>query len=256
MFMSIVRLEKFGDTYRLVKFLCSPIRKNKRSAPTVHTKVMSEEDFVDFCYEEEEYKERLRFDSSITRSRSRVRELALCNKWEYFCTLTLCDEKQDRFELRQFTHDLGNWIGNYNRTFSCKLRYLIIPEQHKNGAWHAHGLLDGISPDSLVLNEHGYLDLPYYRKRFGYISLSPVKDKQKCASYITKYITKDIDTISSIVGSHNHLFYASRGLKGREVVCQTSLYDFEPDYVNEFVGIKYLNEYEAVCVLEDFKYLM
>lgn len=254
--MSVVRLEKFGDTYRLIKFFGSPFRPNKCSKNDTLNTSMSEEEYIDCCAPDDEYEERMRFDSSVIRSRSRVRELALCNRWTYFCTLTLCDDKQDRFDLRRYIHDLGNWIGNYNRTYRCKLRYVIIPEQHKDGAWHAHGLFDGISPDSLVVNEHGYLDLPYYRRRFGYISLSPIKDMHKCASYITKYISKDIDTTYSAIGAHNHLFYASRGLKGREIVCQITDYDFDPDYINDYVGIKYLNEEEAVCTLEELKHYM
>lgn len=164
--------------------------------------------------------EQAKLASNISRARGRVQEIALCNKWEWFGTFTLDENKQGRFDLPQYVRDLGVWIGNYNRKYNTHMRYLIIPEQHKNGAWHAHGLLSGVAADSLVINEHGYMDMPYYRNRFGYISLSAVRDTHAVARYITKYICKDIGARKSATGEH--LFYASHGLQGREQLIQVT----------------------------------
>ena len=151
---------------------------------------------------------------AIVRARASVRELALCNDWEYFFTGTLDSAKQDRFNLPKWVKDLGVWIGNYNKKYQTKLHYLLIPEQHKDGAYHVHGLLSGISPDSLAPNEYGYLEMPYYRRRFGFMSLSPIKNKMRVSSYVTKYITKDQDTTD--IGFGKHRYYASRGLQHKE----------------------------------------
>lgn len=181
---------------------------------------------------------------NLARARARIREYALCNPWEYFVTLTLNPDKQNRFDLAEYIHDLGNWIGNYNKRYGVKLKYLLIPEQHKNGAWHMHGFFHDVAADSLVKNEHGYLDLPYYAKRFGYISLSPIRDKNKCSSYVTKYVTKDVG--KAIVLS-KHVFYHSRGLAEAELCHEGECYDM-PDgtWCNDFVGIEWCDNYEAL----------
>lgn len=229
-----VRIERYGEAVRYIGIKCAPPERcwgkpfdGSESPAEGIAKAID------------------RYDNNICRARSRVREYGLCNDWDYFATFTLNEEKQDRFDLAQWVKDFGNWIQNYKRKFRCsEFAYLIIPEQHKNGAWHAHGLLRGLAPASLVKNEHGYLDLPYYAHRFGYISLDPIKDKQKCASYITKYISKDAGATARALQAGQHLYYNSRGLKGKEVIEEWEG-DFISDWENDFVKIRWLsmNEY-------------
>lgn len=181
--------------------------------------------------------------NNISRAKARVYELAMCNEWGYFVTLTLNAENIDRFNLDNAVKRFGEWVSNYNRKYGCKLKYLLVPEQHKNGAWHFHGLFDGIALESLVQNEYGYFDIPYYRKRFGFVSLSAVKDHNKTASYITKYISKDFTASGVEVGKH--LFYASRGLQGSERLLSGKM-DSQTahdlcTFVNEYVGLAYLS---------------
>ena len=185
--------------------------------------------------------------SNICRARSRVKELAACNPWEYFCTFTLNAEKQDRFDLRGFKRDLGVWVGNYNKKFGTKLRYLIVPEPHKDGAVHAHGLLSGVAPSSLVENAHGYLDMPYYQRRFGFINLDPIRDPRKVSTYIVKYIGKDFGA-DGFAGSGEHLFLSSRGLAGKKVVYECwSRYHPGEAYENDHCCIKWVDDLGAAA---------
>lgn len=184
-----------------------------------------------------------KLSNNISRAKSRVTELALCNQWDFFGTLTLSEDKQNRFDLQGYIKALGNWVGNYNRKFGVHLRYIIIPEFHKNGAVHAHALFGGIAEHSLVKNEYGYLDLPYYKNRFGYISLSRVRDKRKVARYITKYITKGFCEREK----GEHLFYASRGLaeavvihEGIATVCD------ELQFTNDYCSLEWGDSAEAL----------
>lgn len=243
----ICRVEKWGDTWRLVRFNAVSNQPRKQREPPVHK--ISHEDEGEFWerkWDEEETAESRRFESSLARARARVRELAYCNLWEYFATFTLAEEKQDRFDLRGFIKDLGNWIGNYNKKYKCSLKYLIIPERHKNGAWHAHGLLMGVDEKSTVINEHGYLDIPYYRNRFGYISLSRIKDNKKTANYVTKYITKDSAATADTMQKGAHLYYASRGLKEREILWQGDS-NFEGGCNTLWCTVKYTTDFEEVA---------
>lgn len=177
-----------------------------------------------------------RLQASISRSKSRVNELALCNEFDYFCTFTQSADLRDRFDLKAFRKDFAMFVRNENRGREKKIKYLLVPERHKDGAWHMHGLLMGLADSDLEVNGNSYLDWVRYRRKFGFFSCSKIRDRDATASYVTKYITKDLaETNREAFG---HLFFASQGLKGRELVpldyfaaCPKSEFDFENDYV-------------------------
>lgn len=249
--MGVIRIERWGDAWRLISFKHPPPKQkvDKLSTPKVHTKPKVDEGiFWVAKWFDEEQRENGRLAASLSRTKNRVRELAMCNKWQYFATFTLSDDKQDRFDINQWVKDLGVWIGNYNKRFNTKLRYLIIPEQHKNGAWHAHGLLMGVDEKSLVMNEYGYLDMPYYRNRFGFINLSRIKNLVATAHYVTKYITKDSAQSAAARGKCKRLFFASRGLQGKEVMWQ-GYGDFEGGWNGKWCKIKFTSFDEASQLL-------
>lgn len=220
--MALLRVEKYGDIYRLLKMSA------KKSSD--RTYVLSEDP----------HSGGERFANNIARARGKILEYGYCNSWEYFCTLTLDGAKNDRYDLKTYVKDLGIWINSYNRKYGCKLKYLLIPEQHKDGAYHMHGLLSGVSAQSLVRNEYNYLDIPFYRKRFGYISLSRLKSKDNAVSYITKYISKGMSQTE--IESGYHLFYASRGLAVKEIISEYFVPDdFSMVYENDYCGISWLD---------------
>lgn len=177
-----------------------------------------------------------RFTNNIARARTRVREIALCNDWEFFYTFTLDASKQDRYDLKSYVQSLGVWVGNFNKRYETHLGYLFIPEQHKDGAWHGHGLLHNVPLEALQKNKFGYLSIPYYERRFGFVSLSPIRNKVACAAYITKYISKDMGSTNLSKGQRS--FYSSRGLLGRRPLFECSVaQDYPSAWGNEWVGI-------------------
>ena len=124
---------------------------------------------------------------SLSRSRRNIRELALSNNFEYFCTLTISSSSCDRFSLTECQNRLRRklkTLKQYNKNFG----YIFITEKHKNGAYHFHGLVKGI--DNFYTNEYGYLSNKTF-DQLGFNSFSKIKDYNKCCNYITKYITKD-----------------------------------------------------------------
>lgn len=194
-----------------------------------------------------------RFSQSLSRTKSTIFELAICNEFTYFCTFTQ-DENLvgDRFDLHEFRKDLAQFVRNQNRGRQTKIKYLLIPEQHKNGAWHMHGLLSGLT--SADLREFSLKEkLPNairkelkagkkvynwekYSKKFGYFTASPINSHVACSKYITKYITKDV--LKNNLKSGAHSYYASQGLQRRErifrtdfEICPITEWDFENNYV-------------------------
>lgn len=153
-----------------------------------------------------------KLDCNVSRTRSAVREYVLCNPWAYWCTLTVSPQKHDRYDLEGFKKELSEFFHNLNRRRSPenKLVYLLVPEMHRDGAWHMHGFLNGLQASDLYVNENGYLGWKKYENKFGFISIDPIRDIDRASSYVTKYITKDLQNTVKKINAHS--FYASHGL--------------------------------------------
>lgn len=196
--------------------------------------------------------ENARFSQSISRTKSRVFELAACNEFQHFCTFTQDEKLRDRFDLSDFRKDFAQLVRNINRGRETKIKYLLIPEKHKNGAWHMHGLLSGFQPDDLrpfelteniperlkkmIRSGTTVYDWTRYRRAFGYFTCTEIESREACAKYVTKYISKDLQ--KTVREGGEHLFFASQGLKGRKTLikncadpCPVEKWDFENDFI-------------------------
>jgi hypothetical protein len=198
-----------------------------------------------------------KLSNNISRARTKVFEYAVCNDFEYFITLTINDEKLNRYDLKEYIKKLGQFIRNYRRDYDVDIQYLLIPEKHVDGAWHMHGLIKGIPAEHLKINEYGYLDWEHYKKRFGFCSIDKVKNKEAVSKYITKYIKKSFDT-DRITEKESKLYYCSRGLKKPEKIkegilntCQ--MYKIPFEYENDYVrlGILTAKQFEEVASIID-----
>ena len=281
-------LKKLGNSYKLIK--CNEVRKKGyekcdlkintdsfdvgvgRNKKRVFVKEMS----IDFTTENEvigkinESDGEKKLMNNISRARNKILEYVLCNDFVFFVTLTLSPEKYDRENLPQFIKHLSKFINNYNSRKNANIQYVLIPEQHEDGAWHLHGFIMGLPYDRLeLLKVDGDRKLPYkilnklkdgqlvytfpeYEKRFGYNLFEPIRNKKASALYMSKYLTKDISRNVKELG--NHLYYCSKGLKKAEIVKQGQFLDseFEFEFSNQYCGSSFydiLSESE----LEDLK---
>ena len=197
--------------------------------------------------------------NNISRAKAKIFEYAMCNEFDYFVNLTLSKEKYDRYNLKLFIKDLAQFIRNYRTKHKANIQYLFIPERHKDGAWHMHGFIKGIPPDLLRLftademlpeyilekirNNQIVCDWPEYSKKFGFTVIEPILSKERCAKYMTKYISKSMSNTIDELGAH--LYYASKGLKIAELILKDYIY--EPvdtntmDFANEFIMTKFSN---------------
>jgi hypothetical protein len=197
--------------------------------------------------------------NSLSRSKAKIFELALCNDFEYFFTGTIDGNKLDRSDLDVYKKKLSEFINNFNRKCNPKVRYLLIPELHKDGkSWHMHGIIS-IPADCLVkftsedniprkMKEkikkgYQFFNWPAYAKRFGFVSLEPIASKERVAKYITKYVNKAL--MDTRVKINDHVYFRSNGLNTAKTeytgyLCQS----LHPDFRNEFVAIKRVYSYE------------
>ncbi len=175
-----------------------------------------------------------KLDSSISRSKRVILEKALCNPWDWFCTFTISQDKYDRKNLEVWRDSFTQWIRD-QRKKGYDIRYLIVPEMHKDGSWHAHGLFAGLTEDDLIkfrdmdkqgyrtpdgrrlprkLINSGYYNWLAYMEKFGFCSFGHIENPVAAGFYITKYITKDNDRMVKQVGLHS--YYSSKGLNVAE----------------------------------------
>jgi hypothetical protein len=79
-------------------------------------------------------------ERAARRAAAKVRDIALCNDFKWFVTLTLDAARVDRYDVREITRKLNNWLDNQVRRTG--LKYVLVPERHKDGALHFHGLVN------------------------------------------------------------------------------------------------------------------
>lgn len=170
---------------------------------------------------------------SLSRTKKNIKEIALCNNFEYFVTFTVNSSTCDRFSLIDCQNKLKTILKAYKRKYK-EFAYLIITEKHKNGAFHFHGLCKGFSENDLYINNNGYLSSLHFDK-LGFNSFSKIKDYNRCCNYITKYISKDC-----VKNDTNQIYICSRGLKRADKVELNLLNDgsIKWDYTNDYCCIK------------------
>lgn len=177
-------------------------------------------DFVYLRDREEQAQNEIKLDSNFSRARSMVLQYALCNPWEYFFTGTLDKTKMDRYDLDTYASRLMQFIRDKRKKYEAKFQVLLIPEHHDDGAWHMHGLVNGLPEEVLSpfappapkrLIEGGFLNWPDYMDKFGFCSLAPIRDPVATAYYVSKYVSKDLSRRSGDLGKH--LYFHSRPLK-------------------------------------------
>lgn len=181
--------------------------------------------------EEKEYVGKL--ENNLIRAKTKIRDYVLCNPWEWWVTLTLNPAWIDRFDLNAFVKKFGEMIHNYNRRNNRQVKYLLVPEKHPtSGAWHFHGFFHGLPDDDIIVNAHGYFEWTKYTDNFGYISMSPLKNKMKAANYITKYLTKTLAENVTACGAHT--YYCSKGLQTPIVTHNDCFIGLPWDYVGMY----------------------
>ena len=130
------------------------------------------------------------------RAKTKLRDLCRCNRFDLFFTLTLDQQRVDRYSYSEVYRKLRVWLDN--RVRRRGLKYVLVAEHHKDGAIHFHGLCT----DVLRREDSGHKDsrgrvvwhLPEWT--LGYTTAVLLDgDYARVCSYISKYITKGSDRV-------------------------------------------------------------
>lgn len=143
------------------------------------------------------------------RSQKEIFELALCNPdLDAFVTLTFSPQAvADRGDYDTVYKEVKTWFSN--RVQRKGLKYILVPERHKDGGLHFHGFANS-SALCLVAARYantGRLIVKQGRQvyniedwsRLGFSTCKVIpkttEDRIRAAKYCTKYITKDAEKI-------------------------------------------------------------
>lgn len=211
-------LKIYNDTYWSLLNLDDRIyiKKNKRI------------DIVPGFFTTSEEKERI----SLSRTKRRIKEICLCNDFEYFVTMTVSSrfDYVNRFDLEDCVDNIKKLMKKIKRK-SSDFKFIYIIEEHKNGGYHFHGMMKKLPKNDIYTNKNGFLS-SHILDTLGYNSFSKIQDYNKTCNYITKYITKNC-----IRTDNGQVYFCSRGLKkpSQEFMIDKDLTKiFENCYISEY----------------------
>lgn len=164
---------------------------------------------------------------SLSRTKRNIKEIALCNHFEYFATMTVNSEFCDRFSLSECQDKIRKIMHKIKRIHK-DFKFLLITEKHLNGAFHFHGLITGIP---FYINNNGYYSCKYF-DTLGFNSFSKIRDYTKVSNYILKYISKDC-----VKNEQNQIYFCSRGLKKASSEDIQPLSDVPYCFSNDYVDL-------------------
>lgn len=175
-----------------------------------------------------------KLENNVVRAKNTINDIALANDFTYFFTLTF-KPLYDRYNLDALLNKFRNHLKVMRRFLGVNIKYLIVPEQHKDGAWHFHGFFTDEIKCFLYYNEYAFLSIKPL-ENLGHINISEIRDKRRVSSYVTKYVVKNL---GGGIKKFRNSYYCSTGLSHGEKVID-KLYDNEYfneqffDYSNDF----------------------
>lgn len=173
--------------------------------------------------------------SNLVRAKNKITDLALANDFTYFFTLTF-NTSFDRFNLDLLRNEWKKQLRIIRDLYNINLKYLIVPEQHKNGAWHFHGFMNNEIEKIFKINDYGYNYIEELVK-LGFHNFQKIQNKERISSYITKYVSKNL---ASGINGFKHSYFCSIGLyqgqKGEDII-----------YNNEYFNNRFFNYQNEFC---------
>ncbi len=137
--------------------------------------------------------------ASAKRAEDVSRKIVEANDWDFFVTLTFSDKCVDRHNDDEVLNTFQKWRRNVRRKFP-NMYYWGAPERHKDGAYHFHLLVGGVTDQELGLVNSGHringrLQYNITAWKYGHSTAVRIEgdDAQaKVCNYIMKYIQKSI----------------------------------------------------------------
>jgi len=232
--------EYLGNTE--VKYFKSPVKrltlkqKEQRALDIARSKEIAST--LVLSPEQLESKQQHSAHVSMARTKNMVYSIAQSNTWNWFVTFTFDPKRYPSNDYGKLVVYLSNWLKNIRKRYAPDLKYILVPELHDDlEKYHFHGLFADCGKLEFV-EPHFYKGKMNYTLKqygFGFSSCSLVEDNSRCASYITKYITKDLCCVTA----NKKRYWVSRNID-KPVVTELLTDNFET-LMNSFDSVSYSN---------------
>jgi len=147
--------------------------------------------------------------SSLQRSKTTITDYVIANNFSHFCTFTFNPEKVDSFDIELAKSKFSTWLWS-QRYHSPEFQYLWVAELHKSGRIHFHALFNNyqgiLTPTKRSQGGREIFNISNWN--YGFSTAVVIDDISKVATYMQKYITKDMLKITN-----KRRFATSKNLK-------------------------------------------
>lgn len=221
-------IKKYPDRYKVIQY------KSPYPDPAVPRDSENKLSASSWLQSAEDAAESL--EDSVTRSKTRISDLTICNAFDMFVTFTFncracipkcannpcrCDKENcKRYDLDYVIRTQKTWYNNQIKQYG-RFPYLQVMELHKDKGYHFHALFKDYTGPLKYWKRDKKDGRPIYNlqsNRKGWTTVKRIYDISGTSSYIKKYITKDMQTIPS-----KKRYWASQGLKRVIVIQDTEL---------------------------------
>lgn len=208
-------------------------------------------------------------DCSVSRTKRLLYLLLLCNSFDWFVTLTFDPKRCNRYDTDEVYKLYTKFVKDIKRRFPS-LRYVAVPEAHKNGAIHFHLLVGGVTPKQLgfvnsgkvvcswATKKGGNCSKEYYERtkegrtlnitdglpiynvmefKYGFSTATKIASKEACNHYVTKYLHKAFGSTETF----KKRFFYSSNLN-------------VPDIIKELIGAELEKPVTLVGELSDIEF--
>ena len=176
--------------------------------------------------------------------------------WESFITLTF---KENLKDVSIANKKFNAFVSNVRKK-KPDFMYIAVPEFQKRGAVHYH-LLSNLSKEDtdIIIKQKNtkesdnFYDVKYWNKGFSAVDFIK-SDYKKIFSYISKYMTKDID--NRLFGKKRYFFSQNLNQPKTDYLNLDNPKDFEYFmYLTQNNNVEYESEYEDIYTKNTIKFM-
>ena len=158
-----------------------------------------------YNFEDVEKLEKENAERSFKRTVQQIHTLSRCSLWEYFVTFTFNSQQVDRYNFDETSRLVRQYLRNQRRNAPA-LRYLVVPEQHKDGAFHFHALISNTGniefADSGKKTRDKKIIYNLAKWKYGFTTAIEVYNTHGASKYLAKYISKELCDLTK--GKHRY----------------------------------------------------
>lgn len=159
---------------------------------------------------------------SLNRSKQKIYYYSRSCDWSggFFVTLTFNPDIINSFSYKDCLKCVRIFLDSLKR-YDCTVKYLFVPELHKSGRYHFHGLITKcnlINDNIIKYSGHNIGSDKIYNFckfwQYGFSTVSMIKESKAVEKYIAKYTTKDL----LVKTKYQHRYLVSKNIECADIL--------------------------------------